>query len=373
MTPPFEHAPQQVPDMTRTARKTASVAAALNKSSRLAIVSTTIHGAQGYLPFDRLAAVSAFSEVFFVIAGDLKSKPFDTAPFRCRVEYLTPEYQARFACSEAIGWNKIMRRNLALLRAIELRPDYILLIDDDNAPAHDYFTKWHAILSTPATQVVKAPRTAAEPAWHNYLETSDAKIRMYPRGYPVALRKDYETRIVTSKPIQPSKIGVFQGISLGDPDIDAMTRIVYPCPISKVSDTNYCLRGVWSPYNTQNTLLTPILFPLGFVWPHCGRYDDIYSSYVWQQLLFNNDMYAHVGDPVNKQTRGVRSDLKDLANEVEGYQHAHEVWTSVRTIKETNPIKFLQALAALSGNDIIARHREFFRAFLRDLERVSFA
>jgi hypothetical protein len=44
---------------------------------KLAVVSTTVHGEKGYLPFDRLAAASPFSKVSFFIAGDKKSGPFD--------------------------------------------------------------------------------------------------------------------------------------------------------------------------------------------------------------------------------------------------------------------------------------------------------
>jgi hypothetical protein len=113
---------------------------------KLAVVSTTVHGEKGYLPFDRLAAASPFSKVSFFIAGDKKSGPFDAARFQCQVEYLGIRDQARFACSESIGWNKIMRRNTALLRAMETEPDFILMIDDDNLPRDGYFDDWHRLL-----------------------------------------------------------------------------------------------------------------------------------------------------------------------------------------------------------------------------------
>ncbi len=338
---------------------------------KLAIVSTTINGEKGYLTFDRLAKESKFNEVTFFISGDLKTPVFDTKKFTCPVQYISVEEQKKYACSEAIGWNKIMRRNIALLRAMEYKPDYILMIDDDNLPEDDYFDSWYNVITKPVTHAaMPVGKQQGSSVWHNYLRTSDAKIDMHPRGFPVLFKYLNTIAIDKVAPIEPSKIGVFQGISLGDADIDAMTRIVYPDKISSVKEKNYCLRDVWSPYNTQNTLFSKELFPLAFVWPHCGRYDDIYSSYVWQQFLFNNGMYAHVGDAVNFQDRGKRNNVKDLANEVEGYINAHLVWESIHKIEEKDPLAFLEKLAACDDNEIIKRHREFFLAFLQDARRI---
>ena len=336
---------------------------------KLAIVSTTIHGEKGYLAFDRLAAQSPFDEVCFVISGDLHSKPFDWSLFRCRVEYLDAVAQAKYHCSEPMGWRKIMRRNTALLGAMEMKPDYILIIDDDNIPDKDYFEVWYKTITTPVVKEVIAADSQG-PYWHNYFKTSDADIEIYPRGYPVPYRWKNNTRIEAAKtPISNQHIGVYQGISLGDPDIDAMTRIIYPKPVSSIAQKDYCLRNIWSPYNTQNTMFAKSLFPLAFVWPYCGRYDDIYSSFTWQKLLFNNDMYAFVGEAVNHQYRGQRNILKDMQNETEGYMYSHVVWEEINQIDARDSIDFIRRLAD-SRQDIIARQREFMLAWLRDIEQI---
>lgn len=375
----------------------------------LAIISTTIRGEGGYLDYDRLAARSRFSPVSFVIAGDLKSPPFDTRRFKCAVEYLEPPAQEKYRSSPAIGWDRISRRNIALLRAIELKPDCILTIDDDNIPPEDYFDQWYAVLTQPARKVVVRSRDIEGPYWHNYLASADGDIELYPRGFPIPFRGQKATAVTAAKePIPSGKIGLFQGISLGDPDIDAMTRIVYPkpLPLNAIGDKNYCLKDIWSPYNTQNTVYSKKLFPLAFTWPHCGRFEDIYASFVWQKFLFNNDMYVHVGDALNRQNRGRRNDLPDLKKETEGYLHAHEVWRQVNRITEREAMAFARELSAFTPasplelgrgpqavlaavnpiaardpfsfigrlqentHPIISRHRDFFRAYLQDLERV---
>ena len=337
----------------------------------LVIISTTIHGEAGYLKYDRLAAASPFSRVRFIIAADLKSPPFDVGKFQNDMHYLSIAEQGEYASSEPMGWNKIARRNIALLRAMESRPDYILTIDDDNIPPADYFDRWHRVLTKPAERIA-LPVGPADHHWHNYLRTGDAGIEMYPRGFPIPFRGRLTTAVQTAGvPIAPEEIGVFQGISLGDPDIDAQTRIVYPkpMPLRGIGEANYVLRDVWSPYNTQNTVYAKKLFPLAFTWPHCGRHEDIYASFVWQRFLFNNGMYAHVGDAVNVQDRGTRNLLRDLEQEVEGYLYGHEVWEEISRITEKEPLAFIERLCECR-HPIIRRQQEFMRAFRKDFEAV---
>jgi hypothetical protein len=337
----------------------------------LVIISTTIHGEKGYLPFDRLASDSQFSPVTFVVSGDKKSLPFDASKFRCPVEYLDVEAQARFRCSEAIGWNKIMRRNTALLRAIELDPDVIMTIDDDNHPEQDFFTVWYEVLTRPATRLVyKQERISPQGPWYNYLRSSDAKIQIYPRGFPIRYRGGPPCAVKEVPPINPEAIGLYQGISLGDCDIDAITRVVYPDKVTRIGEKNYCVRDLYSPYNSQNTVFRKILFPMAFVWPFCGRYDDIYASFVWQRLLFNNGLSVHVGDAINIQERGNRDILREIRDETEGYLNAHLVWESLNKIDDTDPLLFLNSLLKLD-NEIIQRQFSFIQAFIEDLREIE--
>jgi hypothetical protein len=340
---------------------------------KLAIVSTTINGERGYLPFDAIAAKAAGFEVTFVIAGDKGAKPFDTSKFQCAVEYMEPAAQERFAISAVIPWRDPRRRPLAWLRAIELAPDYILSVDDDNIPNADYFEQWHAVLTSPVASEVERIPAVSGPPWHNYLRTSDGPLPVYPRGYPLPYRGVAATRIVPApQAIRPEQIGVYQGISFGDPDMDALTRIAYekPVKISKVSESNFCLRDVWSPYNMQSTVFSKKLFPLPILWPNSGRYDDIYASYAWQQLLFNNGMYAYVGEPFNVQDRGQRDIFKgDFKLEVDGYRDSHEVWAEITTIKEQQGIPFLEALSNLK-HPAIQKEKAFFDAYLSDIGKI---
>lgn len=339
---------------------------------KLAIISTTIHGEKGYVPFDRLAKESKFSDVVFIVAGDKNSAPFDTSKFRCMIEYLSPEDQERFHVSETIGWQTPRRRPAAWLRAVELKPDFILSVDDDNIPAADYFDKWHEVLTSPIQKAVK-PVRGADHHWHNYLASSDAEIEIYPRGFPIPFRHKNSTAVQTHESsIEPHQVGLWQGISLGDPDIDAKTRLVYPkrMPLKNIGEKNYCLQHIWSPYNMQNTMYAKPLFGLPVLWPHAGRFDDIFASFVMQKFLFNRGMHVHVGDPVNYQDRGIRDVLNvDLPQEIEGYFNSHKVWEIINRIEAVEPLHFLEDLMR-SDHDIIRRHKEFFSAHIKDVKNL---
>ncbi len=142
-------------------------------------------------------------------------------------------------------------------------------------------------------------------------------------------------------------------------------------PLTVVHEKNYALQHVWSPYNSQNTMFAKKLFPLAFMWSTAGRSEDIYASYVWQQFLFNNNMYVHVGDAVNFQDRGVRNDLRDMNLEIETYLKSHEIWEEISKIKEKDPLDFIKALIH-SDNEVIAREKAFMHAIHSDFERILF-
>lgn len=339
---------------------------------KLAIIGTTINGEKGYLPFDELAAKSPFDEVIFVIAGDTHSKPFDVSKFKCRIEYQEPKDQERFAISSVIGWRTPRRRPAAWLRAIELKPDCILSVDDDNFPDPDYFMTWHRVLTEPVTKKIAAVNTAIKAPWHNYLASADAPFEIYPRGFPYPFRAKTATTIQASGPHAPEKIALWQGISLGDPDMDAMTRLVWPArtPLSAIREKNYVLENVWSPYNMQNTVYAPPLFGLPILWPFAGRFDDIYASFAFQRLMFHRGLAVHVGDPVNRQDRGIRDTLRgDFLEELDGYHQSHDIWEEIHAIDASEPMPFLDRLIR-GMHPAIQKHREFFEAYRNDIGNI---
>ncbi len=337
----------------------------LTKKIKLGIVSTTIRGDNGYRDWDD--AVSRFEnfDAKFYIAGDLNSVPFDESGFKSSLTYLRPVDQEKYECSEFIGWKRWARRNIALLEALKDNPDYVLIIDDDNRPLKDYFQKWFRLITENAAQVLDVSST-----WFNYLDSGNSMSHFYPRGYPIPERGKNNQVVLKPQNIDFNDIYVFQGISLGDPDIDAFARISDPTnlPLTNVNIYNYAVRDKWSPYNTQNTLFKREIAPLAFTWPKAGRYEDIYSSFVWQHYAFNKKKYMHVGDSINWQERGIRDNFRDFQLEYEGYLYAKEV---CKAIQDSDPSSIESLLRSLtqSSCEIISRESNFFLSYFKDLIR----
>lgn len=337
------------------------------KAIKLGIVSTTIRGDSGYRDWDLALYNFGKFEAKFYIAGDKNSIAFKSDGFKCDLTYLNPEQQEKYECSESIGWRRWARRNIALIEALKEDPDYVLIIDDDNRPVDNYFEKWYNLITRNATSILDV-----NSQWFNYLDTGDSSSKFYPRGYPIALRG--KNSPVSLKPcnINPNEIYVFQGISLGDPDIDAFARIAdgLSLPLKSVATYNYAVINKWSPYNTQNTLLKREIAPLAFTWPRAGRYEDIYSSFVWQHFAFNHNKYIHVGDSINWQERGSRDNFKDFCLEHEGYIRVNEVWDAIQQSNSSTIEELLKSLSE-SQCDVINREKPFFESYIRDLKRLG--
>ena len=338
-----------------------------NQKIKLAIVSTTIRGDSGYRDWDEEANKFKNFDASFFIAGDKNSIKFNDKGFLCPLKYLDPKDQQKYSCSKHIGWRRWARRNIALLEALKTNPDYILIIDDDNRPLKNYFNKWYKLITKNSDKVLDV-----KSKWFNYLDSGDSESIFFPRGYIIAERGRND-KVATRKLKTPAKnILLFQGISYGDPDIDAFARIAdpRPLPLKKVKKINYVVRNNWSPYNTQNTLFKKELAPLAFTWPNSGRYEDIYSSYVWQHFIFNQNKFVHVGDSVNFQERGPRNNFTDFNLEHEGYRYAEEIWNE---ICKTDPSSIETIIRGLteSKNFVIKREKKFFLSFLNDLKVLN--
>src|SRR5687767_10437313 len=74
----------------------------------------------------------------FIIAGDQRTPHSDMIAFLRTLPgnniYLAPHDQEKWASSKVIEWHSIQRRNIALLEAMKLKPEWIITVDDDNWP-----------------------------------------------------------------------------------------------------------------------------------------------------------------------------------------------------------------------------------------------
>lgn len=246
-------------------------------------------------------------------------------------------------CSDLIGWRKIQRRNLALLEAIRRRPDFIVTIDDDNLPvAPTYFDDIRSGLGLPFNGL----GFESQPGWFNIGELLTPKV--WHRGFPYSRRAPAS---LSARTVVDGTVGVVAGLWLGDPDIDAMTRI-HEGPV--VTDVSVLAQrpvaaapGCYSPFNSQNTAFLAELAPLMAVHPGVGRYDDIWASYIAERVMRETDHLVTYGPPFVWQERNAQNLWKNLADEHMGMESTDRFITALDT-------------AEVDGDTVIERLRSLY-------------
>ncbi|MFC2153935.1 hypothetical protein ACFLRC_00440 [Candidatus Altiarchaeota archaeon] len=285
---------------------------------KVALITTTI-----YVPKVLEVYREIDKKVRFFVTGDKKTPHKET---RNLVEnlgnavYYSDKDQEKlgYRSSEIIGWNKIMRRNIALLEAIKYGADIIISIDDDNIPLDEnYFNDFISVLSEPYNGL----KVSSDTGWFNVGSLMNPPI--YHRGFPYPLRKkDYDFNI---SPVLGAKVGITAGMWYGDPDIDAMERITNNPIIHQFSDLLH--KGIivdntnYAPIDSQNTAYVAELAPLMMVLVGVGRYDDIWASFIAERIIKETDYYCHFGKPFVWQERNRHSLWGNLKDEIFGMEH----------------------------------------------------
>ena len=339
---------------------------------KIALITTTIN-----IP-EVLSLYRTFDEsVEFFIVGDRKTPHDAVRAFVRKVgnaRYYSDEDQEKlgYRSSEIIGWNKIMRRNIALLEAVRSGADVIVTIDDDNIPADaNYFADFRRLFRQPFNGLMATPKTG----WFDIGGMLTPTV--FHRGFPYDQRG--ADRGYKIGPATGQKIGVAAGLWMGDPDIDAMQRITNGPMVLDCSELVRSGLAV-SPacmtvFNSQNTAFRRELASLLMVWIDVGRYDDIWASYVMQRIMREEGYAVHFGRPFVWQERNEQNLWKNLRDEVMGME------TTPRFVRDLNEMDLgnggvLDKLRAvyrhLGKLDYIPRPcLELGEAWCADFERVA--
>jgi len=285
---------------------------------KLALITTTI-----YVPRILELYRELDKDVMFFVTGDRRT-PHDevqalVSTLGNAIYYSDVDQEKLgYRSSKLIGWNRIMRRNIALLEAIKYGADIIITIDDDNIPLdRSYFATFIRVL----TQPFNGLQVNSDNGWFNIGEYMIPPI--YHRGFPYDKRPVEHTYIMHH--VQTTKIGVAAGLWLGDPDIDAMERITNRPEvhqITEIAQRGLCVDpSVFAPTNSQNTAYVAEVAPLFMVWTGVGRYDDIWGSYVAQRIMRTFDYSVYYGPPFVWQQRNPHDLWQNLQDEIFGMRY----------------------------------------------------
>jgi hypothetical protein len=276
---------------------------------KIALCTTTIH-----IPHTLKLMRKCAPDVRFFVATDEKTPTLQLGTLG--VDNSLCMRGENWKCSAAIGWNTIARRNIAFLEALKWGADVIYSWDDDNLPlGTDHFDLIDGALEFPFNGI----QVSGTNGWF------DPGMLLHPSRYRHRGFPHDKCRTRHASPVNDVKVGVAAGLVLGDPDIDATTRMELRPDISQVHMLGAA--GVvvdphtWTVFNSQNTAVIRELVPAWFMMPGVGRHDDIYASLIVQRVARERAYAIHFGPPFTYQQRNQHDLVTDLRAEVDGMEN----------------------------------------------------
>tara|TARA_A100000164_G_scaffold369674_1_gene394635 strand:- start:281 stop:1204 length:924 start_codon:yes stop_codon:yes gene_type:complete len=264
------------------------------------IATTTINK-----PTDALRKFSKMKNFKLIVALDKNSKKFHLN----NTIVLTTRLQEKKwpKLSKLIGWNCVARRNFAILEAFQRGADVIALVDDDNIPLNNWGKKIF-IDKTIKTKLIKTNKKIFDPIGYAGYKN------LWHRGFPLEM-------INARKYFSDQKMNIVPKVQAsfwnGDPDVDAIARILYKpnCKFDKKKFPFYSNKI--SPFNSQNTFISRDILPDYFLFPGIGRMEDIWASYYVSSKKYKI-IYS---EPTVVQKRNKHNLIQDFKDEYLGYAY----------------------------------------------------
>ena len=289
----------------------------------------------------------------FYLIGDVPS-PKDFSLEGCDFYSLERQKSTGLKTEELLPKRHYARKNIGYLLAIQNRPSMMLETDDDNMPLSGFWG---------ARELKQHVRHLAGCGWAN-IYAYFSKENIWPRGLPLdaiqVAPPEYESlqELEADCPIQ-------QGLADGNPDVDAIYRLVFPLPIHFHPDRRVALgEGAWSPFNSQNTAWFPEAYPLLYLPSYCSfRMTDIWRSFVAQRIAWENGWSVLYSSPDVFQERNEHSLMRDFGDEVPGYLHNRAIGERLAGLK-------LEAGQEKIGENLIRCYEELVRLTVIDAQEM---
>ena len=289
-----------------------------------------------------------------VVAGDLKgpesyniddgSDVEGSNTGKAQIVFLSAERQRELedhlSFVQRTPWNHFSRKNIAFLYAIANGAEYIWDFDDDNIlwPSKEQLlTEIYTLaknsplrLRTLVIQVDNVDNVACR-TFNPYKAFQSSSPIIWPRGYPLEdmhkpecqTQKSYCHRRVPSE-----RIGIYQSIADGDPDVDAIYRLTQELPVHFEGTYDQDIPVIvpphtMSPMNAQATLIKrSAMWSMFLPTTVHGRVSDIWRSYIAQALGNQYGMLSVFMGPIVTQDRNAHNYLADFQSEEPLYERA---------------------------------------------------
>ncbi len=301
-----------------------------------------------------------------LIVGDKKTPVDWRSP---NVTYLGPGdvRSRRHRIHSDLPWNHYGRKMLGYLEAIARGATTIAESDDDNIPYDGWaFPNFGGTFAT----------TPADLGYVN-IYSLFSKQAIWPRGLPLRRVLDPASSIDRNGLVDTEvQVGIWQGLADGDPDVDAIYRLVSGSACTFEPGSPVTLgSGTFSPFNSQNTAFREDVFPLLYLPAFVNfRYTDILRGVVAQPILHAAGLQLGVCQATVFQERNDHDFMRDFESEVPMYltvERAHNTACEAVSSGATVQANLQAVYAALRHIDVVTDDEvRLLDAWLEDVERL---
>jgi hypothetical protein len=336
------------------------------KEDKLYVVVTTIQAPTKAMR--RLARAAHSCGARLIVVGDLKGPaayPVGGAEFL----NLQRQLDLPWRLPSVLPVNHYARKNVGYLLAISRGASCIYETDDDNAPNATWQPRRREISAVPV----------ARQGWCNVYSYFSG-LPLWPRGFPleeVASSRRWKNTPSSRPRTLPSPIQ--QGLADGNPDVDAVWRLVQFADVRFDTKPGIALRrGVWCPFNSQSTWWWPDAYPLLYMPTHCTvRVTDIWRSFVAQRCVWEIGGAVSFHSPEVVQDRNAHNLLKDFKDEVPGYLNNEAIRSLLAGLRlqsgrQSAAGNLLRCYEALVERNIFPKEElPLLKAWLSDLKTIQ--
>lgn len=305
----------------------------------------------------------------FIIIGDVSS-PKDFYLEGASYYDIAAQKRLRWKLASLCPERHYTRKNIGYLVAMAEGCNVIVETDDDNVPNEEFWL--------PRQEMISGKEIRGT-GWIN-IYSLFTKKRIWPRGFP--LEEIHQNKIkldignVASKIYSP----IQQGLADENPDVDAVFRMTHDLPITFEKNGNYHLgRGVWCPFNSQNTTWFRDAFPLLYLPSFCSfRMTDIWRSLVAQRVIWECGWQLLFHNATVLQERNEHNLIRDFEQEVPGYVNNNRIRQLLDDVKLKSggdhiASNMIRCYEELIKNHIISDRKELdlLSAWFEDIQTMN--
>ena len=338
----------------------------MKKNIKSSLIITTINKPNRNIK--RFSLLSKKKNWNLIIIGDHKS------PKNFKINHgnyldIIDQKRLEFKFSKICPLNSYTRKNIGYLLAIKKKSEIIIETDDDNYPKNNFFSD------------KKLKHNVYEITNKNWINIYDFFINksepIWPRGLP--LDKIRDEKIKFSKNKKLLEFYLQQGVCEGNPDVDAIYRLLNPeVNINFKNNKKVSLGNSYSTFNSQNTTWFKEVFPLMYLPVTCTmRSTDIWRSIIALKIMLLNNNKILFGGPTMSQFRNKHDLIKDFIDEIPMFENNKLIFNEINNLKlkkgKKNYTKNMKIIYKKLVNMKLFKKNElkYLNAWIYDCEKIS--